>query len=128
MEKQIKVNNMEEKSFTYTYSAKEQNEIKQIRNKYTKKEKTTLEKIKELDASTTKRGTTYSIIIGIIGSLLLGIGMCFTMIWTSLFVLGIIIGIIGIVIICIAYPTYKHCVKIDKEKVKDQILELCENA
>ncbi len=37
-----------------------------------------------------------TIIVGIVGALLLGVGMCFVMVWNKL-VVGIIVGIVGIV-------------------------------
>jgi hypothetical protein len=45
-------------------------------------------------------------LIGIIGSLLLGVGMCLTMVWSQL-VLGIIIGLVGIVILLCLIPFIK---------------------
>lgn len=42
--------------------------------------------------------TVGSILIGIIGALLLGIGMCFVLVWEKMLV-GIVIGIIGIVVL-----------------------------
>lgn len=45
-------------------------------------------------------------LIGIIGALLLGIGMCLTMVWSNM-VVGIIIGIIGIVVLLCLIPFIK---------------------
>ena len=45
-------------------------------------------------------------IIGIIGALALGVGMCFTMMWNKM-VLGIVIGLIGIVILLCLIPLIK---------------------
>ena len=45
-------------------------------------------------------------LIGIIGSLLLGVGMCLTMVWSHM-VLGIIIGIVGIVVLLCLIPFIK---------------------
>lgn len=42
-------------------------------------------------------------LIGIVGALLLGVGMCLTMVWSHLIV-GIIIGIIGIVVLLCLIP------------------------
>lgn len=68
-----------------------------------------------------------SITVGTIGSLFLGVGMCCTMIWgaaTWIFVLGVVIGLLGVVIISPAYPIYKKITKKQREKIADQILEL----
>lgn len=45
-------------------------------------------------------------LIGIVGALLLGIGMCLTMVWSNM-VVGIIVGIIGIVILLCLIPFIK---------------------
>lgn len=45
-------------------------------------------------------------LIGIVGALLLGIGMCLTMVWSNMIV-GIIIGILGIVVLLCLIPFIK---------------------
>ena len=45
-------------------------------------------------------------LIGIVGALLLGVGMCLTMVWSHM-VVGIIIGIIGIVVLLCLIPFIK---------------------
>lgn len=50
--------------------------------------------------------TIGAILIGIVGALLLGVGMCLTMVWSHM-VLGIIIGIIGIVVLLCLIPFIK---------------------
>lgn len=45
-------------------------------------------------------------LIGIIGALLLGVGMCMTMVWSNM-VLGIVIGLIGIVVLLCLIPFAK---------------------
>ena len=42
-------------------------------------------------------------LIGIVGALLLGVGMCLTMVWSNM-VAGIIVGIIGIVVLLCLIP------------------------
>lgn len=42
-------------------------------------------------------------LIGIIGSLLFGVGMCLTMVWSQLLI-GIIIGVIGIIVLLCLIP------------------------
>ncbi len=44
-----------------------------------------------------------AIVVGIIGSLMLGIGMCFCMVWGKMLV-GIIVGIVGIVALLSLIP------------------------
>lgn len=45
-------------------------------------------------------------LIGIVGALLLGVGMCLTMVWSHM-VVGIAIGIIGIVVLLCLIPFIK---------------------
>ncbi len=115
---------MDNNKFSYTYSADSQDEIAKIREKYCPREETTLEKIKRLDNGVTNKATTVSIIIGVISSLVLGVGMCCCMVWTDFFVLGIIVGTIGIVGVSMAYPVYKKVLTKERMKIAPQILAL----
>jgi len=45
-------------------------------------------------------------LIGIVGALLLGVGMCLTMVWSNM-VMGIIIGIVGILVLLCLIPFMK---------------------
>lgn len=112
-------------TFTYSYSAKQQDEIEKIRKKYLPQTDDKMEQIRKLDSSVTKKGTAVSITVGIISALVMGVGMCCTMVWADrFFVLGIIVGIIGIAGVICAYPLYNHIVKKDREKIAPQILKL----
>ena len=121
---------MEEKkeTFTYTYSAKEQEEIKKIRDKYAPptKEETSMEQLRRLDESATKGATVVSLVVGIISALLLGVGMCCTMVpgWEQYFIPGIAIGVVGIGGVIVAYPIYNHMVKRKREKLAPEIMRL----
>lgn len=50
--------------------------------------------------------TIGAILIGIVGALLLGVGMCLTMVWSHMAV-GIIVGIAGIVVLLCLIPFVK---------------------
>lgn len=50
--------------------------------------------------------TLFSVVVGIVGALLLGVGMCFCMVWSKM-VLGIIIGMVGIVVLLSLIPLTK---------------------
>ena len=119
---------MERKSevFNYTYSASQQAEIKSIREKYMPptEEEDKMERLRRLDRRVTKTGTAVSIIVGIISTLVFGVGMCCTMVWEGLMFPGIIIGIVGIIGIVLAYPLYIHITKKQREKVAPEIMRL----
>ena len=111
--------------FDYTYSAKQQEEIKNIREKYLPQQASKVDEIRQLDHVVTRKGTILSITIGIIGCLVLGVGMCCTMVLMDiLFVPGIIIGLVGIGMIAVAYPLYNAIVKKEREKLAPKILAL----
>ena len=115
----------EKETFEYNYSAKQQKEIKTIREKYVPKEENKMEQLRRLDASATKPGTAASIIVGVIGALLFGIGMCCTMVWMgTLFIPGIVIGVAGLLAIAAAYPVYTRITKKQREKLAPEIMRL----
>lgn len=45
-------------------------------------------------------------LIGIVGALLLGVGMCLTMVWSNM-VVGVIVGIVGIIVLLCLIPFIK---------------------
>ena len=120
-------NKTEPEFFRYSYSAKQQEEIQAIRKKYLKTESGTkedkMEQLRRLDASVTRRGTIASLIAGILGALILGIGMCCCLVW-SIFVWGIAIGMLGIVFVLLAYPLYTRLTKKDRERIAPEIIRL----
>lgn len=111
--------------FHYTYSAKEQEELKSIRQKYLPPEEDKMQKLRDLDAHATNKGTIVSIIMGVMGALIMGIGMSCSMVWQGVwFIPGIIIGIFGIAVAGMAYPVYQRIVKKEREKIAPEILRL----
>lgn len=115
-------------TFQYTYSAREREELRRIRNKYLPKEENKMELLRKLDAQVTQKATMYSIIVGVIGALILGVGMCCCMIWAdSVFVLGIVIGVIGMGILALAYPLYNRTIKKERERIAPEVLRLTED-
>lgn len=128
-------NNNEQKGFSYTYSAKEQEELRKIRDKYTAptQSENKMEQLRRLDAGVTTKATAVSLTLGIIGALVMGTGMSLAM--TDLgellgsdrgfaMLIGILIGLVGIVLVCLAYPTYNRIVKKEREKIAPEILRL----
>lgn len=111
-------------SFSYTYSAEQQEELKRIREKYVPREADKMEQLHRLDQSVYRKGTAVSIAVGIIGTLMLGFGMSCCTVMTEFFVLGIIVGIIGIAVVSVAYPLYCHIIRKERERIAPEILRL----
>lgn len=122
-------------TFSYTYSAKEQTEIQKIRKKYeaVPEHEDKMAQLRRLDSSVTFKATAVALTVGIIGVLLMGLGMSLSMseLSTALgiskeigMISGIIVGLIGIVPVCIAYPVYNRTLKKEREKIAPEILAL----
>ena len=128
-------NNQEKSGFTYTYSAKEQAELKRIRDKYTAptEAEDKMARLRRLDASVTQTAQVVALVFGIIGTLILGFGMslCMTDLGVILgsyrdmaMVVGIIVGVIGGVLASLAYPIYNVIVKAKRKKLAPEIIRL----
>ena len=117
-----------ERTFTYTYSAKEQEEIKAIRDKYAPQTdgESPMERLRRLDRSAARGATVVSLLVGIVSALLLGVGMCCTLLpgWESYFVLGIVVGAVGLVGAVATYPLYKRMVKRKRAELAPEVLRL----
>ena len=119
--------NKQDKTFQYSYSSKQQDEVEAIKRKYMPKQEDKLEQLRKLDKSAETPGTVVGLILGIIGTLVMGTGMSCVMVWTeSLFIVGILVGLLGIIMIALAYPVYKIITKKQREKIAPMILALSE--
>lgn len=116
-----------ENAFQYSYSSKQQSEIEAIKRKYMPKQEDKLEQLRKLDKSAETPGTVVGLILGIIGTLVMGTGMSCVMVWAdTLFIVGIVVGLLGIVMIASAYPAYRIVTKKQREKIAPMILALSE--
>ncbi len=114
-------------TFEFTYSASQQEEVERIRNKYLPKQESKMEKLINLDKKAEQPGQVASIATGVVGCLLLGVGMCCTMVWNTslgIFIGGILIGLIGMAVAGVAYPIYKKVTENERAKIADQIIAL----
>ena len=128
-------NNQEKSGFTYTYSAKEQAELKRIRDKYTAPTdaEDKMARLRRLDESVTNTAQAVALIFGVIGTLILGFGM--SLIMTELseslglsgdiaMVVGIFVGVVGGILASLAYPIYNAIVKEKRKKIAPEIIRL----
>jgi hypothetical protein len=130
-------NNFEKSGFSYTYSAKEQAELKKIREKYMPmtESEDKMARLRRLDASVTGRAQKIAIVFGVIGTLILGLGMslCMTDLGDALgsyrdmsMVIGVAVGVMGSVLTSLAYPIYKAIVKARRKKLAPEIIRLAD--
>ena len=123
---------MENHSFEYTYSAERQQEIEAIRKKYLPKEEDKMERLRKLHSIPTQKAQSASIAVGVIGALILGTGMslCLTELGTALgmfaFIIGILIGLIGLAMVALAYPIFNRILHKERERIAPEILRLAD--
>ena len=121
-------------NFSYTYSASQQAEIKRIREKYAPpvEAEDKMETLRRLDRKVTSKATTAALTVGIIGTLIMGTGMSLIMtelgaLFGSFFLaiaVGLAMGIVGILLVCLAYPVYNRALQKGREKAAPEILQL----
>lgn len=129
------MDNREKETFSYTYSAKEQEEIKAIRKKYAASEEAEdkMAQLRRLDAGVAQKATLISLVFGIIGTLISGFGMSLTM--TNLsgilgipenmaMLIGVVAGVFGIILVSLAFPVYQRILKREREKIAPEIIRL----
>ena len=121
---------MENNSFEYTYSAERQQEIEAIRKKYLPKEEDKMEQLRRLHSIPTQKAQAASIAIGVLGTLILGTGMslCMTDLGAVLghlaMVIGILTGLLGLVMVALAYPVYNIVLRKERQRIAPEILRL----
>lgn len=105
--------------------------VQKIRTQYTEKEHTGLDELKELDTKVKRPANVFAYIFGSISAIIMGCGMSLVMtdigavLGTVLaMVIGVGIGVIGIVLVCLAYPIYNRTLKKEREKIASEILRL----
>ena len=116
--------------FNYKYIApteEERKEIDSIRRQYAPQEKTEtkLERLRRLDGLVKNIAIIWSLVLGVVGTLVLGLGLTMILEW-SIWLWGIVLMVIGSVPMAIAYPVYKLALNKGKAKYGDDILRLSE--
>ena len=120
-----------QETFSYTYSAQQQEEIKNIRNKYLPPEEDKMERLRRLHHSATQKAQVWALVLGVVGALILGAGMSLVMTdigemigLSNAFIPGVVIGIIGIIPVALAYPTYNRILCKERQRIAPEILRL----
>ena len=101
----------------------------QIANEYAPKDTSKVVALHKLDAKAKRPANIFTYTLGVVSALIFGTGMCLAMGQigsgtTGSFVLGIIIGVLGMVGMGINYPIYKRILENGKKKYAFEIMEL----
>ena len=100
-----------------------------LANEYAPKDDSKVIALRKLDASAKLPATVFTYSVGIISALIAGAGMCLSMNVIGngssvSFVLGVIIGLVGLAVMGINYPVYKKMLARGKQKYAFEIMEL----
>lgn len=118
-------------TFSYNYSAKENKEIQEIRQKYLPHKESSIEELRRLDAKVKRPSVVFGIVFGSISAIVMGSGMSLVM--TDIaekagiadpMLCGIIIGLAGMIMAIINYPIYKGILGSRRKKYADKIIAL----
>ena len=101
----------------------------QLANEYAPKDTSKVVALRKLDAKAKRPAMVFTYTLGVIAALVFGTGMCLAMgrIGSSTpgsFVLGIIIGVLGMLGMSVNYPIYKNILARGKQKYAFEIMEL----
>ena len=122
-----------ETSFSYTYSAAQQQEIQNIRKKYLPQGEDKMERLRRLHRSAGKKAQAWAITLGTVGALIMGTGMSLAMSdlgqmlgisGGGAMAIGIGVGLAGMVLLALAYPLYNRILKKERERIAPEILRL----
>ena len=89
-----------------------------------------MDQLRRLDQRATQKAQAWAIAVGVIGALILGTGMSLAMTELSGFLggtamfIGIPVGLIGIVLVALAYPVYTRTLKKERQRIAPEILRL----
>lgn len=117
-------------TFKMTYSAQQQEEVAAIRKKYAPKQEDKMEQLRRLDAAVNRRASMASIIVGVEGTILMGLGMSLVMselgasLGNAALPVGTFVGAAGMAVLALAYPLYRSVLKKERKKIAPEILKL----
>lgn len=100
-----------------------------IAEEYSQKSESKVVALKKLDQKAKRPAHIFAYTFGIIGSLILGVGMCLAMGElgdgsAGAMIAGIIIGCVGIVVVSVNFSLYKRILENGKKKYAFEIMEL----
>ncbi len=121
---------MDENKFSYNYSAptkEERREIEDIKRRYSAETPTEskMERLRHLDKKVKRSPTAVSLSLGIVGTLVFGLGLTMVLEWNML-TTGIIVMLAGCLPIAAAYPLHNLILAKNKKKYGEEIVKISE--
>ena len=113
---------------TYRYTADEQREINELRNRYTSDNPDDqLSAMRRIDHDVTRRATAMAVGFGLAGTLVMGLGLAMVLSFNWM-IPGMILGCCGIAVMAAMPAAYERLLKRERKKVAPQIVELIKKA
>ena len=104
--------------------------VEKIRSQYTEQEHTELDELKALDAKVKKPANVFAYTYGSISAIIMGAGMSLRLtnlgaaLGSLAVVIGIAVGLVGMVLVALAYPLYNRVLRKQRQKMAPEILLL----
>ncbi len=105
--------------------------VQKIRDQYTDREITELDRLKALDARVKGPVRVFAYVFGSLGAVVMGAGMSLVMTDLGGFlglenplVPGILVGLVGLVMAAVNYPVYRRLLAGRRKKYADQVLAM----
>ncbi len=116
----------QKENFSYTYSARQQEEILAIRQKYLSPAEDKMEQLRRLDRKTHLPGVIAAIAVRLIGILAFGVGLCCVTIesWEMYFIQGVFLGIVGLLLMIAAIPLHHSITNYMRKKMAAEVLAI----
>lgn len=124
------VSNENGDGFDFSYSAPNSEEkrwIESIRREYLPQSEhdAKVVEIKKLHRKVKQTPSAIAVVLGVIGMLILGVGMCMVLEWNQM-IGGIIVGLFGMGVMLFTYPLYQFMVTRGKNKYGERIVSLAD--
>jgi Fe2+ transport system protein B len=114
---------IENETFSYSYSSIRREEIEKIRSKYIQNQEDDLNELRRLDNHITNTATFAAIFVGIMGLLVFGTGLSLVLSFSQ-YALGILVGFLGLLIMGAGLFVNKTILKKLRDKYGNRIIEL----
>ncbi len=119
--------------YTYVYSSKGREEMEKIRRKYVPDAKTVnseagkLARLRQIDGHVDSIGNMCAIVIGVVGLTLLGLALCCVLVWGGgWFVVGVLVGLVGVAFMAAAAPIYSLVIRYMRKRYAPEVIALTE--
>lgn len=121
----------QEATFVYTYSAKQNKELQEIRSRYLPPKESSLDALKALDRKVARPANVFAYAFGTVSAIIMGSGMSLVMTDISQIIglnnpmlYGIAIGVVGMAMALLNYPIFRRILSSRRKKYGEKILTL----